>query len=206
MRLIRDVTIDFSAQMSNNTNIVPMGFLAGSPLDQCVIKRRHVTACVACPLDGNACISWRLIKNLSIIYRPTCVLPHHAACRQPDGNLAIESPPRSCDISLHCGMPPAGHFWTTMLTPYQGIATRFKIGKSAGMRSSHDDVIKWKHFPRSWPFVRRIRRLPVNSPHKGQWRGALIFFICARINGWVNNRDAGDLRRHWAHYDVTVMK
>ena len=27
-----------------------------------------------------------------------------------------------------------------------------------------------------------------NSPHKGQWRGALIFsLICARINGWVNN-------------------
>ena len=27
----------------------------------------------------------------------------------------------------------------------------------------HDDVIKWKHFPRYWPFVRRIHRLPVNS-------------------------------------------
>ena len=47
---------------------------------------------------------------------------------------------------------------------------------------------------------------PVNSPHKGQWRGALIFsLICAWINGWVNNREAGDLRRHRAHYDVTVM-
>ena len=31
----------------------------------------------------------------------------------------------------------------------------------------HDDVIKWKHFPRYWPFVRRIHRSPVNSPHKG---------------------------------------
>ena len=26
---------------------------------------------------------------------------------------------------------------------------------------SHDDVIKWKYFPRNWPFV-------VNFPHKGQ--------------------------------------
>ena len=53
----------------------------------------------------------------------------------------------------------------------------------------HDDVIKWKHFPRYWPFVRGIHRSPVNSPHKGQWRGALMFtLICARINGWVNNR------------------
>ena len=70
----------------------------------------------------------------------------------------------------------------------------------------HDDVIKWKHFPRYWPFVRGIHRSPVNSPHKGQWRGALMFtLICARINGWVNNREAGDLRRNPAHYDVIVM-
>ena len=70
----------------------------------------------------------------------------------------------------------------------------------------HDDVIKWKHFPRYWPFVWRIHRSPVNSPHKGQWRGALMFtLICARINGWVNCREVGDLRRHRAHYDVIVM-
>ena len=70
----------------------------------------------------------------------------------------------------------------------------------------HDDVIKWKHIPRHWPFVRGIHRSPVNSSHKGQWRGALMFsLICDRINGWVNNRAAGDLRRHHAHYDVTVM-
>ena len=66
----------------------------------------------------------------------------------------------------------------------------------------HDDVIKWKHFPRYWPFVWGIHRSPVNSPHKGQWRGALIFSL---INGWANNREAGDLRRYRAHYDVTVM-
>ena len=48
--------------------------------------------------------------------------------------------------------------------------------------------------------------VPVNSPHKGQWRGALMFtLICARINDWVNNREAGDLRRHLDHYDVIVM-
>ena len=70
----------------------------------------------------------------------------------------------------------------------------------------HDDVIKWKHFPRHWPFVRGIHRFPVNSPHKGQWREALMFsLICVWINRWVNNREAGDLRRHLAHYDVTVM-
>ena len=45
-----------------------------------------------------------------------------------------------------------------------------------------------------------------NSPHKGQGRGALVFSLfCAWINGWVNNREAGDLIRHSAHYDVTVI-
>ena len=70
--------------------------------------------------------------------------------------------------------------------------------------ASHDDVIKWKHFPRYWPFVQGIHRWPVNSPHK---RPVMLMFslICAWINGWVNNRGASDLRRHCAHYDVTVM-
>ena len=72
--------------------------------------------------------------------------------------------------------------------------------------AQHDDVIKWKHFPRHWPFVRGIHRSPVNSPHKCQWRGALIFSLtCAWISGWVNNGEAGKLRRHCAHYDVIAM-
>ena len=70
----------------------------------------------------------------------------------------------------------------------------------------HDDVIKWKHFPRYWPFVRGIHRPPVNSPHKGQSLGALMFsLICACINGWGKNHKAGDLRRHITHYGVIVM-
>ena len=49
--------------------------------------------------------------------------------------------------------------------------------------------------------------VPVNSPHNGQWRGALMFsLICVRINGWVNYREAGDLIRHRGHYDVNVTK
>ena len=47
----------------------------------------------------------------------------------------------------------------------------------------------------------------VNSPHKGRWRGALMFsLICIRRNGWINNGEAGDLKRHRVHYDVTVMR
>ena len=51
-----------------------------------------------------------------------------------------------------------------------------------------------------------IPRSPVNYPHKKQWQGASMFsLICASINGWVNNREAVDCRRHRTHYNVTVM-
>ena len=69
----------------------------------------------------------------------------------------------------------------------------------------------WRHqmdrfFLRYWPFLRGIHRSPVNSSHNGQRRGALMFsLLCTWINGWVNNREAGDLRRLRTHYDVNVM-
>ena len=71
-------------------------------------------------------------------------------------------------------------------------------------------TIWWRHhietFSRYWPLVREIHRSPVDFPHKGQWRGALIFsLIWAWTNCWSNDRNAGDLRRHRTNYDVTVM-
>ena len=55
------------------------------------------------------------------------------------------------------------------------------------MTSSNENI-----FPRYWPFVRGIHWLPVNSPHKGHWRGALMFsLISARINDWVNKQSWG---------------
>ena len=109
-----------------------------------------------------------------------------------------------------------GRYFPSLTTHLASIASilswkhdRQRIGHKYHIDSTligHDDIIKWKHFPRYWPFVRGIHRSPVNSPHKGQWHGALMFsLICFWINGWVNNREAGDLRRYRAHYDVTVM-
>ena len=86
--------------------------------------------------------------------------------------------------------------------------THWDLNKIAAfwLRFYHDDIIKWKHFSFCWPFVWGIHRSLVNSPHKGQWCRALMFsLICAWTNGWINNRDAGNLRRHHANYDVTVM-
>ena len=61
-------------------------------------------------------------------------------------------------------------------------------------------------FSALWAFCAGNSPVTGEFPHEGQWRGALVFsLICARINGWVNNREAGDLRRHQAHYDVIVM-
>ena len=72
------------------------------------------------------------------------------------------------------------------------------------LTQSHNDVINWKPFPPSWPCARGIRRstgFPSQRPTTWAW----IFCICAWTNGLANNRDPGDLRRHRAHYDVTVM-
>ena len=114
------------------------------------------------------------------------------------GNLAVCSTPQP-DNKDTPEFHIAGPLWV-------GPGSAHKKPKLRKVLPCHDDVIKWKHFPRYRPFVRGIHRSPVNSPHKGQWRGALMFsLICARTNGWVNNGEAGDLRRHRAHCDVIAM-
>ena len=70
----------------------------------------------------------------------------------------------------------------------------------------HGHVIKWPHFLRYWSLVRGNHRLPVNSNTKASDADLWMFsLIWALINGWVNNREAGDLRRHRAHYGVSIM-
>ena len=95
--------------------------------------------------------------------------------------------------------------WLSISTLEHLILTVF-IGTTIPVPYKHDDVINWKHFPRHWPFVRGIHRWPVNSPHSGQSRGALIFSsICTWINDWINSRAAVDLRRHrasWRHCNI----
>ena len=68
----------------------------------------------------------------------------------------------------------------------------------------HDDVIKWKHFSRYWPFVRGVHRSPVNSPHKGQWRGAFFYL---RLNKRLSKQSWGwwfetPWRSLWRHCNV----
>ena len=69
----------------------------------------------------------------------------------------------------------------------------------------HNYVIKWKHFPRYWPIVRGIHQSRWNPRARPVTRSFDVFFYLRLNNGWVNNRETGDLRRHRAHYDVIVI-
>ena len=75
------------------------------------------------------------------------------------------------------------------------------------MHICHDDAIKWKYFQRYWPFVREIHRWPVNSSHKGQWRGALMFSLICALNKQLSKLSGGwwveaPSRPLWRQYDV----
>ena len=105
-------------------------------------------------------------------------------------------------LSVNCDtLPVIG--WCYHVYDWQVQDLCFKCNTIVfGLLLEHDDVM----FPRYWPFVQGIHRSLVNSPYKGQWREALMCsLICPWVHGWINNREAGDLRRHRAHYDVTVM-
>ena len=69
---------------------------------------------------------------------------------------------------------------------------------------SHDDVIKWKHFPRHWPFVSGIHWSPVDSPSQRPVTPSFGVYFDLRLNKQLG-KQSGDLRRHRAHYDATVM-
>ena len=82
--------------------------------------------------------------------------------------------------------------------------------KTVMMNNIHVDISWWRHqmeiFSALLAICAGIHWSLVNFPHQGQWRGALMFsLIYVWIYSWVNNREAGDLRRYRAHYDVTVM-
>ena len=69
----------------------------------------------------------------------------------------------------------------------------------------YDDVIQWKHFTRYWPWCGEStghRWIPRTKASDAE---LCCFLRFTWINGWVNNREAVDLRRHHAQFDVTVM-
>ena len=88
----------------------------------------------------------------------------------------------------------------------KSASNQMMVWRRIGLLTKMSGAI-WRHqmeiFPGHWPFVRGIHRWPVDSPHKGQWRRALVFYL---ISAWTNVwAYMGDLRPHRTHYDVTVM-
>ena len=164
--------------------------------------------------------------------RTSGCLPHAWHQRSRYGTFwltALVSPPRFSPSKLECFSTPhemtsCGDYRTpkrthdviiTSLLRHVSTGTQPSTSTQCSARTVHHWLIStaeihhditWQHFLCYRSFVRGIYRWPVNSRHICQWRGALIFsLICAWIHGWVNNREAGDLRRHRAHYNVTVM-
>ena len=88
--------------------------------------------------------------------------------------------------------------------PYGNELTLLHLRAIGGREQN--DVIKWKHFPRNWSFVKGIDRSPVDSPQEGQWLGALmVSLICPEQTFEQIIEKVGNLRRHRAHYDVFLM-
>ena len=105
-------------------------------------------------------------------------------------------------------------FWMSTIF-HLGLERGNKLGSTTLNDSPVTVTIVWQFFLAWWRHQMETfsallaicaGNSPGNSSHKGQWRGALVFsLICVWINGWVNNGEAGDLRRNHAHYDVIVM-
>ena len=131
---------------------------------------------------------------------------------QLQGNWEYTSQQNANDNQCFAGMKviKSWYYYDTICSEmafFQRHPYAHTYGDTKPLAGKHDDVIKWKHFPRYWPFARGIQRSPVNSPHKGQWRRPLMFsLICVWLDGWVNNREVGDLRCYRDHYDVIVME
>ena len=141
---------------------------------------------------------------------------------KPPVNPALVSLPEICaSPNTICvdvfGYLLSGLQWSRTQNGYLAVRAHAFPWFRASLCYSGKDLKIWDihwHFPSSngnisrvtGPLCAGIHRSPVNSPHKGQRRGALMFSLfCAWTNSWVNNRDAGDLKRHRPHYDVPLM-
>ena len=70
----------------------------------------------------------------------------------------------------------------------------------------YDDVMKWKQYPRYWSFCGKFtsHRWILRTKANDAELCCFVWFV-SWINGWVINREAGDLRRHRSPFDVIVM-
>ena len=178
---------EFRRKNIRNGNVNPVSVLLNS-IWQCIKFQKMWRTCVWCVICLLSCVSQASKHWKKPVYLCSCHCPHGLSCFRVETGLLC---------------------WRNFLSL---VAPEFVFSECQNEHPVndyfiHDDVIKWNHFPCYRPFVWEIHRSAMNSPHKGQWRGALIFsLIRAWTNSWVYNRGAAcDLRRHRAHGDVRVM-
>ena len=144
------------------------------------------------------------------------------------GNLSIAPVPAkqpwwiwintSCELIMNDCITTTKQSTTKLCAYFLGYTVRCRRGK---MQSPHDVISQiilqirhhgytfseftwWRHQMETFSALLAIcagnSPVPGEFPTQRQRRGALIFsLICVWINGWVNNRDAGNLRRYRAH-------
>ena len=93
-----------------------------------------------------------------------------------------------------------GWFWQVAVGSLHLVSSNKMFSCGYKLMDGHDDVIKWKHFLRYWPFVRGIYRSLVNSPHRGQWRGALMLVRLDLFND--DTRPSGHISSPRWSFDV----
>ena len=102
---------------------------------------------------------------------------------------------------------------TLKLTVLLRVYPMKHINGSIMVRIVHDDVIKWKHFPRYWPFVWEIHRSPVDSPHKWPVTQSFDVFFDLPLNkrlskqswGWWFETPSRQLWRHCNGFISSVL-
>ena len=156
-------------------------------------------------------MSFSVFKSLKVkisaykfITTKTLLLRENMACKKS----VIESMPGlRVDICSYKNCQADDFYQTFKLVPNCCHMIGFLVTVSfVGLKSHHIDVIKWKYFPRCWPCVRGIHRSPVDSPDKGQWRGALLSFYL-RLNKllvkqWRRRWFETPSRSLWRHCNV----
>ena len=110
--------------------------------------------------------------------------------RYAEGGETVNNSTRVCQRVLGCCRWPIQCWWQLILI----VAISYMMTSPNGNISA------------LLALCAGIHRSPMNSPHIGQWRGALMFFFYLGLNKRLSkNPGDGDFRRYRSHYDVTVM-
>ena len=139
------------------------------------------------------------MRSLSRITR-WCIRSGISSLSPTDKALYLYFPRLCFTVSLHV-QPPRRAYRRGCACG--GLSVLLSIYTGYMMTSS-----KWKYFPRYWPFVRGIHRSP---PHKGQWRGALMFFFDMCLYKRLSKQSQGwwfetPFRPLWRHCNDKQIK